>query len=215
VLILGDTRSGKTTLFRAVAGLWPWGRGHISLPPAERTMFLPQRAYMPTGTLRALFAYPDPEGTYPDEAVAAAMDRVGLGHLVDNLGRQGRFDQEASLSEQQRVGFVRVLLRKPNCVVLDDAVSALEPQDQERMLSIFEVELPETTVVSIGRRAGRKDYFHEVVALHRTPIKHGNSGGADQLPPLADDNLHHDASGVPHDLPPEEPAEQHAPATTS
>ncbi|MFO1035598.1 MAG: ABC transporter ATP-binding protein/permease [Geminicoccaceae bacterium] len=218
LLILGDTRSGKTTLFRAVAGLWPWGKGHISLPPAERTMFLPQRAYMPSGTLRALFAYPDPEGTYPDEAIAAAMNRVGLGHLVDNLGRQGRFDQEASLSEQQRVGFVRVLLRKPDCVILDDAVSALEPQDQERMLSIFEFDLPGTTVVSIGRRAGRKDYFQQVVALHRTPIKHANSANSDQLPPLADDHGGHGPSGPPDELLPDDlsdPPAPKSPATTS
>src|SRR5215213_860333 len=108
VLIRGESGSGKSTLFRAIAGLWPWGSGVIEIPPSDQIMFLPQRPYLPLGTLRASVSYPAAPGTFDDETVRAALERCGLREFKDALDREERWDKSLSLGQQQRVAFARV-----------------------------------------------------------------------------------------------------------
>ena len=167
VLITGESGSGKSTLFRAVGGLWPWGSGRITVPPRARTMFLPQRPYLPLGPLRAVLAYPDTDGRYADDALKRALDRAGLPQLMDRLDEELRWDQTLSLGEQQRLAFARLLLQRPDWVFLDEATSALDEENQDAMMRIFEEEIPDAGLVSIGHRPGLDRYHHRTLALQR------------------------------------------------
>ena len=167
VLITGESGSGKSTLFRAVAGLWPWGSGRIVVPPRSRTMFLPQRPYLPLGTLRAVLAYPEPGTRYGDAALRNVLEHVGLAQLTDRLDEEHRWDQILSLGEQQRLAFARLLLQRPDWVFLDEATSALDEANQDAMMRLFEDELSGSGVVSIGHRPGLDRYHHRTLALQR------------------------------------------------
>ena len=117
IQILGKAASGKSTLFRALAGMWPWGGGTLRLPPREAMTFMPQRPYLPLGTLRAAVCYPAEPGHFDEAAVVAALERVDLGHLVPSLDRTDRWDRQLPLDEQQRLAFARLLLHAPRWVV--------------------------------------------------------------------------------------------------
>ena len=114
-------------------------------------MFMPQRPYLPLGTLRAAVSYPAEPGRFDDAAVRAALERVDLGHLVPSLDRTERWDRQLSLDEQQRLAFARLLLHAPRWVVLDDAIGALDEEHRRLVLSIFERELAGATVIRLGR----------------------------------------------------------------
>jgi len=159
VLIVGDSGSGKSTLFRALAGIWPWGTGTMLLPPRDQMMFMPQRPYMPLGTLRAAVAYPAPPTKFTGEEVASALERVGLPEFVPQIEREERWDRLMSIGEQQRLAFARLVLHKPRWIFLDEATASLDEANQARVMSIFEIELPDATIVSIGHRPGL-DRFH-------------------------------------------------------
>jgi putative ATP-binding cassette transporter len=151
IQILGKPGSGKSTVFRALAGMWPWGAGTIELPPRGAMMFMPQRPYLPLGTLRAAVSYPAESGQFDDVTVRGALERVDLGHLEPALDRAERWDRQLSLDEQQRVAFARLLLHEPRWVVLDDAIGALDENHRQRVLSIFERELAGTALIRLGR----------------------------------------------------------------
>jgi putative ATP-binding cassette transporter len=151
VLISGPSGSGKSTLFRALAGLWPFGRGRVRIPATARLMFLPQRAYLPEGTLRRALAYPAPDGA--DAAVLTAVLRdVGLGRLVERLDEVSPWAQVLSGGEQQRLAFARALLQRPDVVFLDEATSALDPEAEQTLLGLLRERLPRASIVSIGHR---------------------------------------------------------------
>jgi putative ATP-binding cassette transporter len=160
VLIAGDSGSGKSTLFRAIAGLWPWGAGTIVHPARGDMMFMPQRSYLPLGTLRAALAYPAPLKNFAKPAVRAALERCGLEHLFGRLDEIERWDRVLSVGEQQRVAFARLLLHKPGWVFMDEATSALDEKTQASMMSLFEDELAGSTLISIAHRPGL-DAFHD------------------------------------------------------
>jgi putative ATP-binding cassette transporter len=151
VLITGPSGSGKSTLFRALAGIWPYWRGRIRLPEG-RTLFLPQKPYLPIGSLKRAAAYPGDPANVSDEEVLAALDAVGLSHLKDRLERSENWAQVLSGGEQQRLAFARALLNKPDWLFLDEATASLPEADQERLYALLEKEIPRTTVVSIGHR---------------------------------------------------------------
>jgi putative ATP-binding cassette transporter len=176
VLIKGESGCGKSTLFRAIAGLWPWGGGVIQLPPTKERMFLPQRPYLPLGTLRAAVCYPAPPDRFTDDALRAALDRCGLSEFTDALDRDQRWDQTLSLGQQQRVAFARLLLHKPRWVFMDEATSALDDDNQASMLSLFEGELAGASVLSIGHRPGLE-------AFHTRTLHIRNLGGGAVLIP--------------------------------
>jgi vitamin B12/bleomycin/antimicrobial peptide transport system ATP-binding/permease protein len=151
IQILGKPGGGKSTLFRALAGMWPWGEGTIQLPPRDAMMFMPQRPYLPPGTLRVAASYPAESGRFDDPAVGTALERVDLGHLVQALDQNDRWDRKLSLDEQQRLAFARLLLHAPRWVFLDDAIGALAEDHRQLVLSIFEHELADAAVLRFGR----------------------------------------------------------------
>ena len=168
VLIVGETASDKSKLFRAMAGLWPWGSGTIHLPPRHSTMFMPQRPYLPLGSLHAAVSYPSEPDRFDGAAVADALERVGLDHLVPLLDREERWDKNLSLDEQQRVAFARLLLHEPRWVLLEDATGALEEDHRRLVMSIFENELANTAVISVSRSA-EKGFYTRVLEFRRWP----------------------------------------------
>jgi putative ATP-binding cassette transporter len=160
VLIVGPSGSGKSTLFRAIAGLWPWGAGQIVLPDRSAMMFLPQRPYLPLGTLRAAICYPASVRKFPIADVRAALKRCGLRELIPRLNEHDRWDQVLSGGEQQRLAFCRLILHKPDWVFMDEATSALDEESQQSMMSLFTKELAGASVISIAHRPGL-DAFHD------------------------------------------------------
>ena len=164
VLIRGQSGSGKSTIMRAVAGVWPWGRGAIHLPTGAIT-FMPQKPYFPLGTLRDVMLYPAaPEGI-SDEALKDMLHRVGLDHLRDRLDETDRWDHILSGGEQQRVAFARVLVHKPAWIFMDEATSALDEAGQENVMKLLISELPDTSVVSIGHRPGLEAFHTRELTL--------------------------------------------------
>lgn len=151
-LLIGPSGSGKSTLFRAIAGIWPFGDGKVGIPAGAEIMLLPQRPYLPQGTLRTALAYPADEGAYEDGAIRAAMEKVKLGHLADKLDEVDLWGQRLSGGEQQRLAIARALLSKPDWLFLDEATASLDEKLEGEIYATVDRELPETRIVSIGHR---------------------------------------------------------------
>ncbi len=168
VMIAGDSGSGKSTLFRAAAGLWPWGAGTILHPPRSDMMFMPQRSYLPLGTLQAALCYPAPQKAFPVADIKAALARCSLDHLVEKLDEIERWDRVLSVGEQQRVAFVRLLLHKPGWVFMDEATSALDEDIQASMMDLFQKELAGSSLISIAHRPELAAYHDRTLHLVKT-----------------------------------------------
>jgi putative ATP-binding cassette transporter len=158
VLIRGKSGSGKSTIMRAVAGVWPWGRGSVELPRGE-IAFMPQKPYFPLGTLREAMLYPKEPNGVTDDDLRDALHEVGLDHLRGRLDEEERWDHILSGGEQQRVAFARTLIHKPDWIFMDEATSALDEAGQENVMNLLLEKLPDTAVVSIGHRPGL-ELFH-------------------------------------------------------
>jgi putative ATP-binding cassette transporter len=169
VLILGEPGTGKSVLFRALAGLWPWGAGRVVLPPQQSVVFVPRRPYVPPGSLRAALAYPLPDTTYKDGELVAALECCGLKQLSSSLDREARWDRELSDDDQQCLVFARLPLHKPSWVVIDQALDAVDEDVRERLLAVFKNLLADTAVVDIGRRRAGDRFFTHVVHLIKDP----------------------------------------------
>jgi vitamin B12/bleomycin/antimicrobial peptide transport system ATP-binding/permease protein len=163
VLITGPTGSGKSTLLRAIAGLWPFGRGRIRIADGT-TLFLPQRPYLPLGTLADALKYPGE--VRPDrETMAAALRAVGLAHLVDHLDEDSNWAQRLSGGEQQRLGFARVLLMRPEIVFLDEATSALDEAGENTLYRLLREADWRPTIISVGHHRSLQRFHNAVVDL--------------------------------------------------
>jgi len=159
VALEGPSGSGKTTLFRVLAGLWPFGRGRVGLPKDARVLFLPQKPYLPIGTLKQVLSYPDVPERHGDEACREALEACSLGHLVPRLGETANWSLALSGGEQQRLAFARALLYRPDWLFLDEATSALDGPNERRMYELLRTRLAGATVISAAHRP-------EVVDLH-------------------------------------------------
>jgi putative ATP-binding cassette transporter len=157
VVISGASGSGKSTLFRALAGIWPFGKGQVQLP--TRSLFLPQRPYIPLGSLRHVVAYPHPPQDYEREDIAQALRDAGLPQLIDHLDLDEAWAQRLSGGEQQRIALARALLAKPDWIFLDEATASLDPDAEAHLYQVLRERLPDTTLVSIAHRPS-------VAALH-------------------------------------------------
>ncbi|MBU8537929.1 ABC transporter ATP-binding protein/permease [Falsiroseomonas tokyonensis] len=152
VLISGASGSGKSTLFRAIAGIWPFGHGQVHVPDGARALFLPQRPYLPLGSLRRAVCYPLDAALVPDAAVREALEAVGLGHLQDRLDLEDAWDRRLSGGEQQRLAFARALLAKPDFLFLDEATASLDPAAEAALYRLVSERLPGAGVLSIAHR---------------------------------------------------------------
>jgi vitamin B12/bleomycin/antimicrobial peptide transport system ATP-binding/permease protein len=158
VLVTGPSGAGKSTFFRALAGIWPYWKGRISLPRGARLLFLPQKAYLPLGSLKHAVSYPDDVSKHPDEEVREALNAVGLAQLAADLERSENWAQVLSGGEQQRLAFARALLNKPDWLFLDEATAALPEADQASLYRLLKERLRNTTLVSIGHRESLTEY---------------------------------------------------------
>jgi len=158
VLVVGESGTGKSTLVRAIAGLWPWGTGEI-LIKFEALFLMPQKPYVPLGTLRRAVTYPLSPEEVDDAVVRTTVEEVGLGHFLDRLDEDATWEHVLSGGEKQRLAFARVLIQRPEIIVMDEATAALDPLGQEQLMRLLLERLPEATVISVGHRA-ELEAFH-------------------------------------------------------
>jgi vitamin B12/bleomycin/antimicrobial peptide transport system ATP-binding/permease protein len=168
VLVVGESGTGKSTLVRAIAGLWPWGSGEIQLN-FDRLFFMPQKPYVPLGTLRRAVAYPLSPDEVDDAVLRKTMEEVGLGDFLDRLDEETTtWENVLSGGEKQRLAFARALIQRPETVIMDEATAALDPLGQEQLMRLLLERIPEATVISVGHRP-ELEAFHtrKLVLEHR------------------------------------------------
>jgi putative ATP-binding cassette transporter len=175
VAIAGRSGLGKSTLFRAIAGIWPFGSGLVRRPVGGTTLFLPQRPYIPLGSLRRAIAYPEAPDAYPDQALREVLHAVGLGQLEPMLDEERPWTQLLSGGELQRLALARALLMAPDWLFLDEATSNLDPESEAELYSLLRRRLPGTSVVSIAHRPTVAAWHERRLRLHTEP------GGAGRL----------------------------------
>jgi putative ATP-binding cassette transporter len=156
-------------LFRAIAGIWPFGRGRIYQPRDFNALFLPQRPYFPLGTLREVVLYPNGSRSCSEEEVLDTLTAVGLGHLVARLDESANWAMQLSAGEQQRVAFARALLQKPAWLFLDEASSNLDDASQARLYDLLTHRLKDCTIVSIAHREELARYHQHRVTMQPGP----------------------------------------------
>lgn len=167
VLIKGISGSGKSTLLRAIAGIWPFVEGKINLPERDQLMFIPQKPYIPLGTLREALLYPGSKPVSDDE-LRLLLVRCQIGYLQDKLDLTADWSHVLSVGEQQRLAFVRAHIQQPIWLFLDEATSALDEETEAKMYSLLVEFLPMTTVVSVGHRSTLNKYHQKVLRLDKT-----------------------------------------------
>jgi putative ATP-binding cassette transporter len=165
VLLTGPSGSGKSTLFRAIAGIWPYCEGAVEVPAGAQVMLLPQRPYIPIGTLAAAVAYPSEADAFPSAELKAALDAARLSPFKDRLEEENNWGQRLSGGEQQRVAIARAILAKPDWLFLDEATSALDERLEEQIYEMLARHLPHTTIVSISHRSTLEAFHTRHIAM--------------------------------------------------
>jgi len=172
-LVWGASGTGKSTLFRALAGIWPFGQGRVRVPAGARVLFLPQKPYIPIGTLRDAVKYPDEHSMADDSEIVAALRASGLGHLANRLDETTHWSNILSGGEQQRLAIARALVFKPDWLFLDEATAALDEPAEEAIYRELKQRLPDATLVSIGHSSAMKKWHDRVLELQRGPNEVG------------------------------------------
>jgi putative ATP-binding cassette transporter len=168
ILVTGRSGAGKSTLFRAFAGIWPFGSGGVQRP-VGKALFLPQRPYIPLGTLRHAVSYPAPADAYDDDEIRNTLTEAGLGYLAARLDEEENWSMRLSGGEQQRLALARALLAKPDWLFLDEAMASLDPESEAKLYEVIRRRLPHTTVVSIEHRPAATAFHARHLVLEREP----------------------------------------------
>jgi vitamin B12/bleomycin/antimicrobial peptide transport system ATP-binding/permease protein len=168
-VIIGETGRWNAAFFRAVAGLWPWGRGKVALPPRTSMAFLLVQPYVPAGSLRDVLAYPDHPEAFQETDVIHALERTNLGHLVPALERVTRWDKILNLDERLHLSLAQLILRKPRWIIADESIARLNEHSRKMVLSLFENELSNSTLISITTEDTRDEFYSRTFHL----VTHG------------------------------------------
>lgn len=187
ILIVGDSHV-TLALFKAVAGLWPWGSGEICLPEGQEMVFLPQRPFLPTSTLRAVLCYPHPPERYATAELHRALECAGIDWLAPRLDESDDWNHVLPLRAQQRLSTARLFLQRPAWVFLEDTTDAFDSKGEAGIMEMLHHEMPDMTVLSVMRHGGLERLFHRRLELHRigTPgAKTGSEERADTTAPAA------------------------------
>lgn len=166
VLLTGDPVA-TTSLFKAIAGLWPWGTGVVELPPHARIAFMPQRPFLPAGTLREALCYPESPDTWDPAAIRWALECAGVAWIAPRLDESADWDAVLPLRARQRLGFARALLQRPNWIVMEEASDAFDARGERLILDMLRHELPDTTVVTISFHPGLEKLHDRTIQVHR------------------------------------------------
>ncbi|MDB5398333.1 MAG: transporter ATP-binding protein [Rhodopila sp.] len=185
IVMTGRSGSGKTTLFRVLAGIWPFGSGQVQIPP--RSFFLPQRPYVPLGTLRHVITYPNPVDAFSQEEMVQVLRDVGLPQLCDRLDHDDNWPQRLSMGEQQRLGFARALLAKPDWIFLDEATASVDPEAETELYQMLKQRLPNATLVSIAHRISVASFHERRLNMERKAGKSGTLVASAVIPEAAGD----------------------------
>jgi putative ATP-binding cassette transporter len=154
-------------LFRAIAGIWPFGRGLIRVPRQANVMSLPQRPYFPIGTLTQAIAYPGESGAFPPQQLEEVLNAVGLPALATRLDEEAHWNRMLSLGEQQRLGIARAILHAPDYLLLDETTASLDEPAEAALYRLLAERLPQTTIISIGHRSTLNALHGRVLTLVR------------------------------------------------
>jgi putative ATP-binding cassette transporter len=188
VLVVGQSGTGKTLLFRALAGLWPWGAGRVERPRGETTFYMPRTSYLPPGSLREVLAYPLAVDGFTNDACLRALERLGLERLGPMLEESRRWDVVLSEGEQQSLAFARVLLHAPAWLIIDEALEALEADADPKVSEMLSKDLAKTGILYIGRAGAHDALFGRVLHLindvdgRRLPSQRPASSAVTQAP---------------------------------
>ncbi len=169
ILIKGRTGAGKTTIFRALAKIWPYGKGDVELPKGKKIIVLPQKPYFPIGTLEEAVSYPMPAGTYDREAIKQALIDVGMPNLVDRIDEVAHWNMQLSGGEQQRVGIARALLYNPDYLFFDEATASMDEPSEEELYTMLIERMKESTLISIGHRSSLEKFHKRILFAEKRP----------------------------------------------
>jgi putative ATP-binding cassette transporter len=165
VLVTGPSGSGKSTLLRAIAGIWPFGKGKVAVPAGASTMTLPQRPYLPIGTLAAAVSYPSAPDAFEPDRIRELLVAVGLPALASRLTEEAHWNRMLSLGEQQRIAIARAILHAPNYLLLDEATASLDEPAEASLYRLLHERLPGAAIVSIGHRSTLAAFHQRHLAL--------------------------------------------------
>jgi putative ATP-binding cassette transporter len=169
VLLVGDSGTGKSAFVRALGGSWPWGSGQIKRSAGSDLGVVPQRPYLPAGTLKQAVCYPLEHTAFSRDDVAAALGAVGMGHFIRELDCQRSWSATLSQGERQRIAFARLLLLRPALIILDEATSALHVKAQADLMRLIDEQLPEATIISIGHRPELEKFHQRKLTMQACP----------------------------------------------